>query len=64
MNRQYSYNNFDYKYMHKGQLLLLFYIFLCGWVIDILQRPKTRKPERVKKSLKCFILSEKFSFKS
>ena len=43
MNRQYSYNNFDYKYMHKSQLLPLLYIFLCGWVID----PKTRKPKRV-----------------
>ena len=40
MNRQYSYNNFDYKYMHKGHLLLLLYIFLCGWVIDILQIPQ------------------------
>ena len=34
---QYSYNNLDYKYMHNGQLLLLLYTFLCGWVIDILQ---------------------------
>ena len=30
MNRQFSYNNFDSKYMHKSQLLLLIYLFLCG----------------------------------
>ena len=39
MNRQFSYNNFDCKYMQKNQLLLLLYLFLCGWLIDIFQRP-------------------------
>ena len=48
MNMQFSYNNFDCKYMHKSQLLLLIYLFLCGWLIDIFKDPKTRKPERVK----------------
>ena len=33
--------------MHKSQLLLLIYLFLCVWLIDIFQRPQTRKPERV-----------------
>ena len=47
MNRQFSYNNFDCKYMHKTQLLLLLYLFLCGWLIDIFQRHQTCKPERV-----------------
>ena len=52
MNRQYSYNNFDYKYMHKGQLLLLLYIFVCGWVIDILHRPpKPVNPKELTGSL-------------
>ena len=40
MNKQFSYNNFDCKYMHKTQLLLLLYLFLCGWLIDIFQRPQ------------------------
>ena len=41
MNRQYSYNNFDYKYMHKGQLLFC-YTYFC--VDGLLTFPK---PERV-----------------
>ena len=48
MNRQFSYNNFDCKYMHKSQLLLLIYLFCVDGLLTFFKDPKTRKPERVK----------------
>ena len=48
MNMQYSYNNFDYKYMHKGQLPYFFcYTYFCvDGLLTFFKDPKTRLPER------------------
>ena len=47
MNRQYSYNNLDYEYMHRGQLLLFYTYFCVDGLLTFFKDPKTRKPERV-----------------
>ena len=41
---QFSYNNFDCKYMHKTQLLLLLYTYFCvDGLLTVFKDPKTRK---------------------